>query len=488
MTGWLLNLVYVVLIALLSPVLAYRAARQGKYRAGWQEKLWGRGAPRRSSGPCLWLHAVSVGEVLLLKSIIPPLKARRPDVEIWISTTTSTGHMVAREKFPDCPVLYFPLDFTWAVQRAIHRVRPDAIGLVELELWPSFIRAAARRGIPLVLINGRIGDRSFRGYRRIRCLMRSILRHFTVLAVQTPVYARRLIDLGAAPEQVVVTGSVKFDGVASGPDERARNELREAFGLRPSDRLMIAGSTHPPEEQTVLECYRRLRGSWPQLRLLLAPRHEQRFDEVARLIRSAGLHLLRRSATVEHNGRPFRTRSTVAAHPVPFGTANHPNLIECDEGRPANRLSREAAAAASPGVERIDDAPVILLDTLGELSACWGLAEVAFVGGSLSQRGGQNLLEPGAQGAAVVVGPNTWNFAHAVELLRAAGGVAVVRDVDELTATVSRLLADPDLARQMGAAARAVIAGQQGASARTVELLLRCLPAPVQCAAVRKAC
>lgn len=429
MIGWLTNLCYLATLALAAPVLLGRAVRHGKYRTGWREKLLGQLPLRTGHGACVWLHAVSVGEVLLLRTVIEQLRAERPELEIWLSTTTTTGHAVAREKYPDCRIVYFPLDFTWAVRAALRRVRPDLIALAELELWPNFVRAAHRRRVPLVLINGRIGARSYRGYRCIRPIMRSTLRRFARLGVQTDAYRQRLMRLGACGRRTVVTGSVKFDGVQAGRDNPATRRLKRALGIADTEKVLVAGSTHAPEEEVVLDCFRQLRAEFPALRLILAPRHAERFDEVAALVRSAGLPLFRRSAS-----RPV------------------PETLD-----PAER-------------------PVLLLDTLGELSAGWGLADVAFVGGSLSRRGGQNMLEPCAYGAAVLFGPNTWNFRHAVELLLAHGAAEVVPDGTWLLPAVQRLLRDPETTARMGAAARDLVTSQQGATQRTIELLLENLP------------
>src|SRR4051812_37522347 len=305
--GWLLNLCYLMLLAVVAPVLAYRAWRLGKYRQGWSEKLRGIGESRTSTAPCIWLHAVSVGEVLLLQKIISDLQQRRPEVEICLSTTTHTGHAVAREKFPSCRVLYFPLDFTWAVNAALDRIRPDVVGLVELELWPNFISEVARRGTPLLLINGRLGERSYRGYRRIRFLMRRVLGCFMGMGMQTPEYARRIIDLGAPADRVSVTGSVKFDGAKLQHDRAAVAKLRDHLGISDSDRVLLAGSTHAPEEDAILNSYAELAGEFPDLRLLIAPRHQERFDDVAALIESKGWPLQRRSK-----------RSCGTAHPDPL--------------------------------------------------------------------------------------------------------------------------------------------------------------------------
>jgi 3-deoxy-D-manno-octulosonic-acid transferase len=426
--GWILNLAYAALLATLSPVLVYRALFKGKYRTGWREKLLGHAPRRESTGECAWLHAVSVGEVLLLRTIIDQLQAQQPHLEIWISTTTHTGHAIAREKYPDCRTFYYPLDFTWAVRNALHRVRPTIIGLAELELWPNFIRAAAATGVPLILMNGRLSDRSFRGYSRIRFLIRSVITCFTRIGAQNDVYRERFIALGASPDAVITTGSVKFDGVAAERNPTRTAALRIELGIAPHQRILVAGSTHAPEEAIVLATYRELLRSHADLRLIIAPRHQERFGEVATLIEDAGFPVLRRTAR---------------------------------------------DAAANP-----DQAAVVLLDTLGELSTIWSLADVAFVGGSLCQRGGQNMLEPCAYGAATVCGPNTWHFRQIVEWLTSQQGLAVVADQHELTSTIARLLDDPAAARRQGLRARAAVLSQQGATTRTVELLLDALQSP----------
>ena len=433
--GWVLNLAYTALLVAISPVLVYRALVQGKYRAGWREKMWGHAPRRESTGPCVWLHAVSVGEVLLLRTIISELQSQRPDVEVWISTTTHTGHAVAREKYPDCRVFYYPLDFTWAVRNALQRVRPDVIGLAELELWPNFIRAAAAHGATLLLINGRLSERSFRGYSRIRALIRDVLQRFDGIGVQNDEYRDRFITLGARPERVITTGSVKFDGVAGEPDRERIRALRRELKIGEREPVLVAGSTHAPEEAIVLAAYQSLLTDYPGLRLIMAPRHRERFDEVAQLIEQRGFGVLRRSAA----------RSA----------------IEIETG------GKSAAAASGP--------TVILLDTLGELTTVWGLAEVAFVGGSLCRRGGQNMLEPCAYGAATLCGPNTWHFRQIVEQLVAAGGLMVVSDADKLQAAIAHFLAHPDEAHLQGARACAVVRSQQGATERTAAMLLQAL-------------
>lgn len=420
---WLFDLAYLALVIAVSPILLWRMAVKGKYREGFSEKLLGRVPIRDSHAPCLWFHAVSVGEVLQLEPVLSQLRRRLPGVEFVISTTTPTGRSVALTKFPTDRICYFPLDFSWAVRNAIGRLRPTAIVLVELELWPNFVRHARRRGIPLGLINGRVSQRSSRGYSRIRPLMSWLLDCFEVVAAQNALYAERLAALGAPRERLHVTGSIKFDRVTTSRANPRTEELRQFFGIGATECVFIAGSTQAPEEGAAIDAYLAARQAHPNLRLIVVPRHKERFDEVARIIAARGLPLVRRS------------RGLVA----------------------------DAEQSSQP--------PVLLLDTLGELAACWGLADVAFVGGSLGNRGGQNMIEPAGYGAALLFGPNTQNFRDVVEMLLTADAARVVRDAADLKKVLAECLADPDRARAAGSRAQQLVLAQQGATARTVELL-----------------
>jgi len=430
--SFLLNLAYCLLLATVSPVLVYRSLVHGKYRTGWGEKLFG-SLPDLGKVPAAqeryWFHAVSVGEVLLLQSIIPELRSRSPQAEIVLTTTTTTGHAVAREKFPDVTLGYFPLDFSWAVRRALSRIQPTQIILVELELWPNFLKAAQANGIPLSLFNGRLSEKSFRGYSKLRWLLRPVLQSFDLLAVQNETYAERFLALGARSECLHVTGSAKFDRLNTDRRNEHTLRLRRAFGLTEEEPVFIAGSTQDPEEKIALETWQELRSEFPELRLILVPRHKERFEETARLVNSHGLPLLRRSA------------------------------VEVEEG-PLGAHDRGGAK------------PVILLDTLGELSACWGLADFAYVGGSMGSRGGQNMIEPCAYGAAVCFGPNTRNFRDVVESLLARNAARVVDDKSALTALLREWLTDRQSATKQGVAARDFVLGQTGASKTTIDLLL----------------
>ena len=303
---WFLNVTYILLLIAASPVLLYRMLALRKYRDGWKQKFLGR-LPIRDvdtddanlSQKCpenrLWLHAVSVGEVLQLQTVIEGIQKQRSDIEFVITTTTSTGLAVAKQKYPDHLVCYFPLDFSWAVRRAFECIRPDAVVLVELELWPNFILEAERIGTPLALINGRISAKSFRGYRRIRFLMKRLLGCFRTFAVQNETYKDRLVALGAPEDRIAVTGSIKFDRVQTDRHNPQTEELRRSFRLQEHERILVAGSTQAPEEEYALDTWLTLQRHHPELRLILVPRHKERFDQVAELVEGRGLPLVRRS-------------------------------------------------------------------------------------------------------------------------------------------------------------------------------------------------
>ncbi len=448
MFAWILNFAYLALLLAVSPLILFRMVVRGKYRTGWSQKLLGRVPPRKGERSCLWFHAVSVGEVLQLEPLLEVLSQRDGNLEFVISTTTPTGFDVAQKKYPGRQIIYFPLDFSWAVKAALDRIRPSAIVLVELELWPNFIFAAARRTIPIALVNGRISERSFRGYRRLRLLIGALLKKIDVLAVQTETYARRFLELRANPAAVHVTGSIKFDRIESDRENPRTVELRRSFGLKKSEKVFIAGSTQDPEERFALESYVTLRVKHPELRLIVVPRHKERFDEVASLIEDEfKLPLTRRSELTSET-----------------------NVISASPG---------AGTATSRCGPPEYAQPVILLDTLGELSSCWGLADIAFVGGSLTRRGGQNMIEPAGFGAALLFGPNTWNFKDVVELLLSNDAALVVHSAAELTARIENLLADVKTAAELGQRARGLVSAQRGATARTLELVSTILPGGV---------
>ncbi|MEM9703686.1 MAG: glycosyltransferase N-terminal domain-containing protein, partial [Planctomycetota bacterium] len=339
-----LDLLYLTVLGMATPYLAYRRFVQGKDRSGWKEKLTGRVEPRADAAeangrPCVWWHAVSVGEALQLPNLIAALAERRPDAVPVVTVSTGTGLEVARKKLPRVAVYQAPMDFTWAIDAFLRRTKPSALALVELELWPNLVRRCEAAGVPVAVVNGRLSEKSFRGYRRIKPLIRGTFARLGWVGVQTGEYADRFIALGTNRRRVAVTGSVKYDGLRSDPHNAATDALRRQFGLNPFEPLLLAGSTGEPEEAVVLDAFALLQKTIPNCRLLIAPRHAERFDAVAALIETRG-HSLRRLSTVRQAGD-----------------------------------RREPAVLEKPEETRRADAPrsqaesVLLLDTLGDLSA-----------------------------------------------------------------------------------------------------------------------
>jgi 3-deoxy-D-manno-octulosonic-acid transferase len=440
LVSWLLNVVYLAIIAICSPLILWQSMRTGKYREGFREKLLGLVPCREGNATCVWVHAVSVGEVNLVAILLRELRAAHPDWQVVVSTTSRTGYELARKKYADLSVFYCPLDFSWAVGNAIHRIRPTILMLAELELWPNLIKGAKDHGARVAIINGRMSDHSFPGYRRIRPLVAAVLRQIDLIAAQNDESADRFRTLGAPADRVIVTGSLKYDGAQTDRNNPRTQALRQLAGIASDDIVLLAGSTQEPEEQYALDIFRRLAPQHPRLRLILVPRHPERFDAVAKLLDASKL--------------PWQRRTQLTNQP-----------------------------SALPGAP----APVLLVDTVGELGAWWGATQIAFVGGSFGDRGGQNMIEPAAYGTAVSFGPNTRNFRDIVAALTAAKAAVVVQDARQFEAFVKYCLTDPHHAAAMGSRARQLVQSQLGATGRTVELLDRLMPPKISGAAIRSA-
>lgn len=421
MSRYLLNFIYLMVLVALSPVLILKAFKQGKYHRTMWRRLQGRTPRRTGRKPCVWFHGVSVGEVYLLRPLVTDFRRRHPDWDVAISTTTDTGFAEARKRFPDEILFHWPFDFTWAVRRAIKGIRPNLVVLAESELWPNFLAVAKRCHIPVALINGRMSPRSLKRHLMIPSLGRGLFNHLDLCAVQTEEYGVNYRTLGAA--NVVVTGNVKYDNVLTDRDNAKTCELRQYYAVGPDDLVWVVGSTQPPEEQYALDIYRKAKEQFPNLRLFLVPRQVERFGEVAALLESAGQPFVRRSALT------------------------------------------------GPMAERAD---VVLVDTLGELGALWGLADVAFVGGSMDgKRGGQNMIEPAGFGAAVVFGKFVWNFREPVLRLMEQQGAVQVNDAEELEREVLQLLGDPAARQTLGQNAQHYVLAQRGATRKTLDALDR---------------
>lgn len=420
---YLMNVLYFLILTILSPWLCFKALTTGKYHRGWAARLLGRVAHPRlvaDGKPVAWFHGVSVGEIHLLRPLIARFRERFPHWRCVVSTTTDTGHAEACKSFPDLAVIDWPLDFTWAVRTALARVQPGLVVLAEGEVWPNFVRLASGAGVRMAIVNGRMSPRSAARFGTLRHIARSVFARLDLVAAQTEEFRKHYATLGAT--EVVATGNIKYDGVQTDRGNARTRAMGELFGVWPGETVWVAGSTQEPEERLCIEIYARARQRFPRLRLVLVPRHPERFDAVAALLAQSGLPFVRRSRL-------------------------EPGLVP------------------SSGT-------VILGDSMGELSAIWGLANIAFVGGSLDgKRGGQNMIEPAAYGAAVLFGPHTWNFKDTVTNLLRQQAAVQVADGAALEVEVLRLLGDAVGREKLGRAARQFVLSQQGATARTLEAL-----------------
>jgi len=405
--------------ALIPPALlrlAWLGLRNPGYRQRWRERFgW-----VRSSPPALqpiWLHAVSVGEVQAAAPLVEALERDQPGVPILVTTTTPTGAATVARLFGDRVAhCYVPYDLPAAVRRFIARRRPRALLLMETELWPNLVACSVQRGIPVALINARLSSRSLAGYRRIPALVRPLLSRLSAIAAQSEADARRLRTLGAPPEAMVVTGSLKFDIRHSAGTRELGDALRHRLG--PNRPRWIAASTHPGEETLVLKVQQTLGQRYPEVQLILAPRHPDRSDEVAELCHRQGLSVVRQSE-------------------------------------------------ACKGCQ----AAVYLVDCLGELPACYAASDVAFVGGSLVGIGGHNVLEPADLAVPILFGPQVFNFQSICDALVEAGGARRVRNEAELAVAIDHLLADAQERDRMGSRARALVDANRGSVARVLELI-----------------
>jgi len=420
---------YNLLLLLASPVILAVLLAKKRCRPGLRQRLgW---LPRdldksRDGRPTIWVHAVSLGETTAVVPLVQQLKTRYPAARVFVSTVTETGkETVLRRLAGQAEHLYFPLDFRWSVRSALRAVRPHLIVVVETEFWPNFLREALARRIPVILVNGRLSTGSFAGYRRIWPFFRRVLAAFTLCAMQTDRDVERMIQLGVEPQRVVRTGNLKYDQVAASGAATAGLISPQDLRLAEGEELFVAGSTHPGEEEAVLDCYRRLLDVAPALVLVLAPRHIERAEDVVKAVRSRGFAAVRRTKLPGASGAP------------------------------------------------ITGPRVVILDTRGELATLYRDATLVFVGGSLVNVGGHSPLEPAAWGKAVVFGQHMDHFAEAAEQLRACGAGVMVRDAHEMTQTMTSLLLDRSRLEAMGKAAYQLVLENQGALGRTVALIAR---------------
>ena len=419
------------------PWFAVDALRSRKYITGLRQRLGKLPAIAIDDRPLIWLHCVSVGETEAARPLVRALLDRFPSYRIVISTTTVTGQRIARDAFgrDAAAVFYFPIDWNWTVRRVLRTLQPAAVLIMETELWPHLFRECQRRAIPVALINGRISITSFGRYRLIRPFIRGVLNNLSIALMQSEQDAARIRELGIASERVLMPGNLKFDSAESSIDNETTANLAERFGFDRSTRLIVAASTHAPEEFVVIDAFKQIRNSQTgyQTRLLIAPRHPERFGEVASLLQASGLTWSRRSAAARDEDR------------------------SCD---------------------------VVLLDTIGELRAVYPLADIAFVGGSIATHGGHNVLEPVARGVCVVTGSHTHNFAAVTKAMLDENAIVQLPQVSasaaptELANALNTLLSDDSLRRDIGQRALKVCNRNRGATEQTLHMIANLLEKP----------
>jgi 3-deoxy-D-manno-octulosonic-acid transferase len=424
------NILFTVGFILSSPYYFMRMRRRGNWQKGFAERFGKYDANLKqaiTNRYTLWMHAVSVGEVNACTHLIRALEQRLPNLKVVVSTTTTTGMGELRRKLPThISKIYYPLDRRHYVIRALSTIRPEAIVLVEAEIWPNFLWRARDQGIPVFLVNARLSDRSYRGYKRFGLLFKPLFRSLTGVGAQNEADAAKLRTLGCRPEAIRVVGSLKYD--AAKLDERRLLDvpaLLRQVGVKPGAQLLLGGSTHAGEEAILAEQFRRLRSRFPDLFLVLVPRHFERSREVGSELEARGLR--------------YAYRSEIMAQ-----TQFEPGKIEC-----------------------------LIVNTTGELKYFYEHATIIFVGKSLAAQGGQNPIEPGALGKAMVFGPHMQNFAEVAREFVEQKGAVQVRDAAELERVLAELLADESRREQLGRNALKVVHENLGAIDRTVDMIVK---------------
>lgn len=443
--------VYSLLLAIgfiaLIPRFLFDARRHGKYVAGFRERLGRLPQLANQAQPRIWIHCVSVGETQAARPLVRALRRQFPVYSLVVSTTTLTGQRLAREVFRNEAeaVFYFPFDWAWTTRRALRTLKPAALLIMETELWPRLLHECHKRDIPVSIVNGRISDTSFRRYRWIKAFIGRVVNNVDLALMQSEQDAERIRQLGLAEDRVVVSGNLKFDPIEDASEQRLTADFHARFHLEDRHNLIVAASTHHPEERLILDAYQIMRkpaSGQEKVRLLIAPRHPERFSEVAAMLDASDLKWTRRSAT------PSETDGN------------------CD---------------------------VVLLDTVGELRALYPLASIVFVGGSIAPAGGHNVLEPATTGACIVTGAHTSNFAAVTSAFVEAQAIIQLPDVSydeapsELARVFAELLSDNVGRRRMGSLAQALCERNRGATERTLALLFPLLAVPGDRAPVTRA-
>ena len=422
------DIIYLLALIAISPKILYRVITQNRYRQGWSQRL-GKITRNFPDKKCIWIHAVSVGEVNATKTIITELKKNLPEYEIIISATTDTGIERAQKLYGNqLTVFYFPFDFSFVIHRAFKNLKPSICLLMELEVWPNFTSRAAKLNIPVVVVNGRISDRSFPRYSLVKFFVKPTFKKVTLFLAQSKEYADRFIALGGHHKTAIITGSLKYDTAPITEKVEGADKLAEQLNIT-NQRLWVAGGTGPKEEKSILDVFKKLKkqDSYSNLRLAVVPRKPERFDEVADLIKKSGFELIRYSK------------------------------IKAGE---KSGTSQDA---------------IILGDTMGDLRKFYSLANVVFVGRTLVPMGGSDMMESAAMGKCTIFGPHTFNFKETVKSLLQEKGAIEVKNGDELYKKIQKCLNEPQFAQQIACNGQKVIKDNQGATQKSIDAIIRLL-------------
>ncbi len=412
------DLIFLVIAVIYLPVYLFRK----KFHRGFLSRLGFLPKDLELNKP-IWVHAVSVGEVMAVRRLVDELRNLYPDKKLVISTVTVTGNKIARDIAEEGDlVTYLPLDLSFIVRTVIDRVGPSLFVIAETEIWPNLISYLYRKNIPIVTVNGRVSNASFRGYASIKILLKPILGKISLFCVQTERDAKRLMHLGVAEDKIRITGNMKFDIKDYSDKIQDTTDYRLKLGLVSKHKLFVAGSTHAGEEEIILEVYKELQRDFPDLKLLIAPRHPPRCKDIARLISRFGF----RSVFVSN--LPFECSTCIAS-------------------------------------------PVFILDTVGELISFYGIADIVFVGGSLIKKGGHNILEPASLAKPILFGPHMFNFRDIADLFLSNRAAIMASNQDELRTNIAELLNNPSKAIELGKHAQQLILQNQGATKRNVEYI-----------------
>ena len=424
---YLIDIIYLLGLVAISPKIVYRMIKHGRYKAGWAERF-GKVARKSPDKKCIWIHAVSVGEVNATKTLVAGFKQHLGDFEIIISTTTDTGYARACALYAEHYVFHYPADISWAVKRAFRSLRPSVCLLMELEVWPNFTATAKKMDIPVVVVNGRISDKSFPSYKLIKTITKRMFANVSLVLAQTDEYAQRFTELGCVRNAVKVTNSLKYDTAQVGENVEGAQTLKQQINLD-DERLIVFGGTGPGEEEIAIRVFKMLKEEqgFADVRAAIIPRKPERFDEVEELTRQSSFSYVRYSKLKD-------------------------------------------------GSLQLNDKPDIILgDTMGDLKKFYSLASVVFVGRSMVAMGGSDMMEPAALGKFTMFGPHTFNFKQTVEVLLKGNGAVEVKDEEQLLDVLRKSLTDKQYADTIAANGQKVIQENQGATQKTIEEVKRLL-------------